>query len=76
MDKRCHTHPPELDYVYKIFIHCRIIHGEYHPAFDILEIGFFDRNAIPQLSLDRVLPAQIDLMFEYLDNPDKMAMID
>src|ERR1700748_45247 len=36
MDKRCHTHPPELDYVYKIFIHCHIIHGEYHPAFDIL----------------------------------------
>lgn len=76
MDKRCHTHPPELDYVYKIFIHCRIIHGEYHPAFDILEVGFFARNVIPPLSLDRVVPAQVDLMFDYLDNPDKVAMVD
>jgi len=76
MDKRCHTHPPELDYVYKIFIHCRIIHGEYHPAFDILEVGFFARNAIPPLSLDRVLPAQIDLMFDYRDDPDKVAIVD
>jgi ADP-ribose pyrophosphatase YjhB (NUDIX family) len=76
MDKRCHTHPPELDYVYKIFIQCHIIHGEYHPAFDILEVGFFARNAIPPLSLDRVLPAQIELMFEYLDDPDKVATVD
>ncbi len=76
MDKRCHTHPPELDYVYKIFIQCQIIHGEYNPAFDILEAGFFSRDAIPPLSLDRVMPAQVALMFDYLDDPDKVAMVD
>lgn len=76
MDKRCHAHPPHLDYTYKIFIQCRITGGEYSQAFDILDIGFFGRNAIPPLSLDRVLPTQIDLMFDYLDDPGKAAMVD
>ncbi len=65
-DKRCHPHPPQPDYVYKIFIQCEIINGEKTEAFDIMDVGFFNQNAIPGLSEDRVLPAQINLMFEYL----------
>ncbi len=76
LDKRCHPHPPQLDYVYKIFIHCEIVGGTTTAAFDILDIGFFAQDAIPELSLDRVLPTQINLMFEYLDNPNKEAIID
>lgn len=76
LDKRHHPHPPQLDYVYKVFIRCEITGGEYAQAFDILDIGFFTQNNIPELSLDRVLPNQIDLMFEYLHHPDKEAIID
>ena len=76
LDKRCHPHPPQPDYVYKIFIQCEIISGEKAKAFDILEVNFFDQNIIPTLSEDRVLPTQIDLMFDYLANPQKEAMID
>jgi ADP-ribose pyrophosphatase YjhB (NUDIX family) len=76
LDKRCHTHPPELDYVYKIFIQCEITSGEYFYAFDILDIGFFAQDNIPELSTDRVIPSQINLMFEYLYNPDKEAIVD
>ncbi|MGI4022514.1 MAG: NUDIX hydrolase N-terminal domain-containing protein [Janthinobacterium lividum] len=76
LDKRCHPHPPQLDYVYKIFIHCEIVAGLPTAAFDILDTGFFVRNAIPELSLDRVLPTQIDLMFEYLNNLKKEAIVD
>lgn len=75
-DKRCHPHPPQPDYVYKIFIYCEIINREKTEAFDILDVGFFDQNMIPELSEDRVLPAQINLMFEYLADPQKEAMID
>jgi len=76
LDKRCHPHPPQLDYVYKIFIHCEIVKAEYRAAFDILDVGFFAQNAIPDLSEDRVLPSQIELMFEYLNDPEKEAVVD
>jgi len=76
MDKRCHGHPPHLDYTYKIFIQCQITGGEYRQAFDILDIGFFGRDAIPPLSLDRILPTQIDLMFDFLNDPNKVAIVD
>lgn len=76
LDKRCHPHPPQPDYVYKVFIQCGIVGGERQKAFDILDIGFFSQNAIPDLSLHRVLPQQIDLMFDYLHNPEKHAHID
>lgn len=76
LDKRCHPHPPQLDYVYKIFIQCEVSSGEHTSAFDILDIDFFAQNAIPELSLDRVLPVQLDLMFQYLHNPDKEVIID
>ena len=76
LDKRFHPHPPQPDYVYKFFILCKIIGGEHTAVFDILDIGFFDQNNLPQLSLERVLPSQIDLMFEYLSDPKKETMLD
>jgi ADP-ribose pyrophosphatase YjhB (NUDIX family) len=76
LDKRCHPHPPQLDYVYKIFIQCEITSGEYNQAFDILDMGFFEQDDLPELSEDRVLAGQIDLMFEYLNDPEKQALID
>jgi ADP-ribose pyrophosphatase YjhB (NUDIX family) len=76
LDKRCHPHPPQLDYVYKIFIRCEITGGKPASAFDILEAGFFKQDSIPELSEDRVLLSQINLMFDYLDNPLKAAVID
>ncbi|MDN5284665.1 MAG: hydrolase [Mucilaginibacter sp.] len=76
LDKRCHPHPPQLDYVYKIFIQCEIIGGTQTAAFDILDAAFFSRENIPQLSEDRVLPSQINLMFEYQLHPEKQAIID
>ena len=76
MDKRCHPHPPEADYVYKFFIQCELNSGSFTSAFDILDKGFFAKDALPPLSLNRVLTAQIELMFDYLYNPDKPTAID
>lgn len=76
LDKRLHSHPPQPDYVYKLFILCKIIGGQHAQVFDILDIGFFDQNNLPELSLERVLPSQIDLMFEYLFDPKKETAFD
>ena len=76
LDKRLHAHPPQPDYVYKLFILCKIIGGQHAQVFDILDIGFFDQNNLPELSLERALPSQIDLMFEYLFDPRKETAFD
>lgn len=76
LDKRCHPHPPSLNYVYKIFIQCRIHGGSLNTVFDILDKGFFSKDAIPPLSLSRVLPEQVALMFDFLDDPQKTAVFD
>ena len=76
LDNRCHPHPPLADYVYKFFIHCELMPSNFIDVFDILYKGFFAKDAIPSLSLNRVLPSQINLMYEYLNNPLEDKLID
>jgi ADP-ribose pyrophosphatase YjhB (NUDIX family) len=76
MDKRLHPHPPALEYVYKMFIQCWVTGGEWNKAFDILDKGFFAKDNLPPLSLERVLPEQVELMFEYLADPDRATYCD
>ena len=76
LDKRRHNHPPALYYIYKVFIQCEPAGGELSPGFDILDCGFFAQDALPPLSLSRITKEQIDLMFEYKDNPQKEAVTD
>ena len=64
MDKRCHPHPVNPFYIYKLFILCEILGGQFNETFDILDKGFFPLNQLPPLSLDRILPEQISLMNE------------
>ena len=75
-DKKCLNHPPALHYAYKIYILCRITGGEFEGVFDILDKGFFRQDALPPLSLERVLKEQIDLMFDYKNNPVQEAEVD
>ena len=76
LDKRCHPNPPQADYVYKFFIHCELMPSNFIDLFDILDKVFFVKDAIHTLSLNRVLPSQINLMYEYLNNPLEDTLID
>lgn len=62
MDMRKHPHPVIPFYVYKFFILCRITGGTFTEAFDIQGKGFFPLDELPPLSLERVLPEQIERM--------------
>ncbi|MDR2038888.1 MAG: NUDIX hydrolase [Bacteroidales bacterium] len=75
-DKKCHPHPPHLHYVYKLFIGCKLQGGEMQPAFDTLDVGFFDKNNIPELSEERVTRDQVQLMFDYHHHPEKPVVFD
>jgi len=76
MDKRCHAHPSSPFYIYKMFMLCEILGGEFNEAFDILDKGFFQLNRLPPLSLDRTLPEQIYLMNELRLNPSAPVYLD
>ncbi|MCD8178235.1 MAG: NUDIX hydrolase [Tannerellaceae bacterium] len=69
MDIKCHPHPAIPYYVYKYFILCRLLSGTFTEAFDILDKGFFPVDALPPLSLERVLPEQIRRMYDYYIYP-------
>lgn len=76
LDMRNHNHPSSPYYVYKIFIKCNMIGGQFNSVFDILDKGFFKQDNLPPLSLSRILKSQIDLMFEFHNNPNKAVIID
>lgn len=76
MDMREHEHPPIPFYVYKFFILCEVTGGKFTEAFDIMGKGFFPQDALPSLSLERVLPAQINRMFASYRKKDPAVYLD
>lgn len=76
LDKKHHPHPPAPHYAYKLFIRCELTGGTFNSVFDILDKGFFAQDNLPPLSECRVLKSQIDLMFDYKNNPMKEVRVD
>lgn len=68
LDKRKHPHPPQLSYAYKLFFRCEILGGELRTSHETPAVGFYSRDALPPLSLDRVLPSQLARMFAHCDD--------
>ena len=65
MDKKFHSHPSDLYYIYKIFLECKIV-GETHTDWtETSEIGFFSEGSIPELSGPRNTPEQISMLFDF-----------
>lgn len=77
IDRSKHPHtPPAPFHIYKIFFLCEIIAGEPKPSNETSEVAFFAENNIPPLSLTRILPEQLNMMFEYHHNPAKQPYFD
>lgn len=71
-DRNRQGHPPDIYSCAKVFYLCRLTGGS--PSIDNLEtsgIGWFDRETLPDdLSLTRLLPHQLQRMFDHHDQPD------
>tara|TARA_R110000744_G_scaffold94198_5_gene181855 strand:+ start:941 stop:1564 length:624 start_codon:yes stop_codon:yes gene_type:complete len=63
-DKKCHSHPPQPFYIYKMVFLCKIEKGELRPGFDMQGAAFFDIDNLPELSLDRILEPQIRQLYK------------
>ncbi len=69
-DRNKQGHPPFIFHLYKIFFLCEIIGGESKTSYETEEVGFFDVDNLPELSLGRITKKQIERFFEHLKNPD------
>jgi ADP-ribose pyrophosphatase YjhB (NUDIX family) len=75
-DKKHHPHPPSPYYTYKMFILCEIVSGEIAKGMETLDVRFFGRHELPELSVERNTQSQIQTMFEFLQNPAKEVLFD
>jgi ADP-ribose pyrophosphatase YjhB (NUDIX family) len=76
LDKMCHSHPPDMYHIYKIFILCEEQGGTLQNGMETSETGFFGLDELPPLSVPRITTEQIRLMFDYKNNPHKPAICD
>lgn len=76
LDKKCHPHPPEPHYVYKMFIECERIGGQLQESLETSEAAFFGEDELPELSQNRNTESQIRFMFEYMRDPGKEIVLD
>ena len=75
-DRNRHGHPVIPFYVYKLFFRCELEGGMATPSIETDGIGFFTERELPDLSLSRVVPAQIQRLFEHYHHPDWPADFD
>jgi len=70
-DKKCHPHPPEIYYTYKMFFLCQEIGGKIQTGIETSAIDFFAIDELPELSTNRNTKSQIEQMFELKENPQE-----
>ena len=75
-DKKCHPHPPQPFYVYKLVFLCEILSGEINTSFDIEEARYFNIRSLPELSEDRILKSQIEQLYQKTINGDQTVYFD
>jgi ADP-ribose pyrophosphatase YjhB (NUDIX family) len=76
-DRDKHPHPPLPFHVYKLVFQCELLGGD--PLMVSTETegaGFFSKDALPELSLSRVTPQQIDRLIEHATDSDRSAVFD
>ena len=75
-DKKMHPHPPQPFYVYKMVFYCKALSTTLNKGFDVLDVDYFDINNLPDLSEDRILKSQIELLYQKIVTGDLTAEVD
>jgi ADP-ribose pyrophosphatase YjhB (NUDIX family) len=69
IDKNCHPHPPGVYHIYKLMFLCELTGGAPAPSSETDAVGFFALDALPELSLGRILPEQIARLYQHRLQP-------
>lgn len=75
-DKRCHSHPPQPFYIYKLIFLCQVTGGNLQPGFDMNGAQFFALTDLPPLSEDRILKTQIEQLYSLAKNENAQVYFD
>lgn len=75
-DKKMHPHPPQPFYVYKMVFYCKIISAEITKGFDVLDVQLFNIENLPELSEDRILKSQVELLYNKVITGDNNVYVD
>lgn len=76
-DRERHGHPRHPEFSYKVFFACEVCGvPEPSPGTETTGAAFFDRCDLPDLSLARVTPAEIELAFAHYAEPDLPTAFD
>jgi ADP-ribose pyrophosphatase YjhB (NUDIX family) len=65
VDKNRHPHPPGVHHIYKLMFLCELTGGEAATSNETDAVDFFSVQALPPLSLGRILPAQIERLYRH-----------
>lgn len=76
LDMNKHGHPPQLYHYYKLFVQCEIVGGEATLGIETEGVDFFSASSLPELSLNRNTEAQIEMLFSFLHDAEKTAILD
>ncbi|OXM87099.1 NUDIX hydrolase [Paenibacillus rigui] len=76
LDRNKHPHPPLAYHVYKLFILCELTGGAATTGIETSEVGFFKREELPPLSIDRITESQLDLLFQEVRQPSPQVPLD
>lgn len=71
LDKNKHEHPHDAFHAYKLFILCRETGGILQSGMETSDVRFFEIDNLPKLSLPRITESQVEMMFGFLNDPDK-----
>lgn len=69
LDKNRHPHPPGIHHIFKLFFVCELTGGSAATSAETDGVDFFPLSALPELSLGRVLPAQIERLYQHWRQP-------
>jgi len=69
-DRARHNSNPSLHSVYKVAVACDLLGGTARPSVETLDVGWFDADALPELSTDRITAAQIARLIQLDDHPE------
>jgi ADP-ribose pyrophosphatase YjhB (NUDIX family) len=76
-DRDRHGHPPLAVHCYKLVVYCEVLDmGTFTTNSETLDAGFFALDALPELSLGRVTPAQIDMAYAMVQQGITHAQFD
>jgi ADP-ribose pyrophosphatase YjhB (NUDIX family) len=75
-DRRGHGHPPSPRHTYKLFFLCELLGGEATHSYETDGVEFFAEHELPPLSLPRVTPEEIALLFQHQREPQLPTAFD